>query len=108
MKKEKTVIYSLIAHSRAINKYKCILEHSKRFRFMLTRSPDSLPSNENFLSELRSIVNQMEKKTFSAEELFYDHIKERVAGNADQTPEYNIIRNSGHDGGDFVFKRKNN
>jgi hypothetical protein len=30
-----------------------------------------------------------------------------VAGSSDQTPEYNIIRNSGHEGGDFVFKRKN-
>ena len=50
----------------------------------------------------------MEKNSFSAEELFYDQIKERVAGNADQTPEYNVIRNSGHDGGDFVFKRINN
>ncbi|UCH22901.1 MAG: caspase family protein [Deltaproteobacteria bacterium] len=47
----------------------------------------------------------MEKDIFTAEELFYEHVKERVAGNADQTPEYNIIRNSGHDGGDFVFRR---
>jgi orotate phosphoribosyltransferase-like protein len=61
-----------------------------------------------FAAALLNGLKQMEKNTFSAEELFYDHIKERVAGNADQTPEYNIIRNSGHDGGDFVFKRINN
>lgn len=65
-------------------------------------------SHSVFAAALLHGLNQMEKNTFSAEELFYDHIKERVAGNADQTPEYNIIRNSGHDGGDFVFKRKNN
>ena len=48
-----------------------------------------------------------EKKTFTAEELFITRLKESVAGRADQTPEYKIIRNSGHDGGDFVFvKRK--
>ena len=58
-----------------------------------------------FAAALLHGLNRMEKNSFSAEELFYDHIKERVAGNADQTPEYNIIRNSGHDGGDFVFKR---
>jgi hypothetical protein len=61
-----------------------------------------------FAAALLHGLNQMEKNSFSAEELFYDHIKERVAGNADQTPEYNVIRNSGHDGGDFVFKRINN
>jgi len=48
-------------------------------------------------------LKEMEKSTFTAEELYYEQIKERVAGNADQTPEYNIIRNSGHDGGDFIF-----
>jgi hypothetical protein len=51
-------------------------------------------------------LNEIEKNTFTAEELYYEQIKERVAGNADQTPEYNIIRNSGHDGGDFIFVRK--
>jgi hypothetical protein len=61
-----------------------------------------------FAAALLHGLNRMEKNTFSAEELFYDHIKERVAGNAEQTPEYNVIRNSGHDGGDFVFKRLNN
>jgi hypothetical protein len=29
-----------------------------------------------------------------------------VAGSSEQTPEYNIIRNSGHEGGDFVFRKK--
>jgi hypothetical protein len=51
-------------------------------------------------------LKEIEKNTFTAEELYYEQIKERVAGNADQTPEYNIIRNSGHDGGDFIFVRK--
>jgi len=54
-----------------------------------------------FLSGLKSIENNK----FTAEELYYRHIKEMVAGSSDQTPEYNIIRNSGHEGGDFIFKR---
>ena len=56
---------------------------------------------EAFLQGLKNI----DSKIFSVEELFYRGIKERVAGNADQTPEYKVIRNSGHDGGDFVFER---
>jgi len=51
-------------------------------------------------------LKNMELLEFTAEELFYEHIKEKVAGNADQIPEYNIIRNSGHDGGDFIFTRR--
>lgn len=50
-------------------------------------------------------LKNIDKKMFTAEELFFEHIKERVAGNAEQVPEYNTIRNSGHDGGDFVFRR---
>ena len=51
-------------------------------------------------------LNQMDLDEFTAEELYIQYIKEMVAGSSDQTPEYNIIRNSGHEGGDFVFKRK--
>jgi len=48
-------------------------------------------------------LNEMESPVFAADELFYKHVKSRVAGKSDQVPEYNEIRNSGHDGGDFVF-----
>ena len=48
----------------------------------------------------------MDQVAFTAEELFYRFVKQSVAGNAEQTPEYSIIRNSGHDGGDFVFVKK--
>ncbi len=42
---------------------------------------------------------------FTAEELISRQVKESVAGRSDQTPEYKVIRNSGHDGGDFVFEK---
>ncbi|CAI2716970.1 caspase family protein [Nitrospina watsonii] len=45
-------------------------------------------------------------KAFTAEQLFRDHLKERVAGASQQIPEYKIIQDSGHEGGDFVFIRK--
>jgi uncharacterized caspase-like protein len=46
-----------------------------------------------------------EDTTFSAEAFFEEFIRVSVAGRSDQTPEYNVIRNSGHDSGDFVFVR---
>lgn len=49
---------------------------------------------------------QMDKSTFTASELFRDFVQERVAGKANQTPEYNPLRNSGHESGDFVFVRR--
>ncbi|WP_282012213.1 caspase family protein [Nitrospina watsonii] len=51
-------------------------------------------------------LQQPETPVFTAEQLFHDQIKERVAGSAQQVPEYNIIKNSGHEGGDFVFTKK--
>lgn len=48
-------------------------------------------------------LNTAEEEIFTAEQLFYQYIKEPVAGRASQVPEYNIIKNSGHAGGDFVF-----
>src|SRR5687768_10023731 len=49
---------------------------------------------------------KMERNSFTGAELFRDFVQERVAGKADQTPEYNPLRNSGHESGDFVFVRK--
>jgi len=50
-------------------------------------------------------LKEMDMTTFTAEELFYNYVKEVVAGSAEQIPEYNTIRNSGHKGGDFIFKK---
>ena len=47
---------------------------------------------------------------FTASDLFYDGtggVQRRVSGGTQQVPQYAIIRNSGHDDGDFVFTRKN-
>jgi hypothetical protein len=51
-------------------------------------------------------LSKMERATFTGAELFRDFVQERVAGKAEQTPEYNPLRNSGHESGDFVFVRK--
>ena len=59
-----------------------------------------------FAGALLRGLKQTERDTFTAEELFYSYIRESVAGRSDQTPEYNPLRNSGHESGDFVFFRK--
>jgi uncharacterized caspase-like protein len=59
-----------------------------------------------FASVLLSALRNPFDAVFSAEELMTRHLKESVAGRSEQTPEYRVIRNSGHDGGDFVFQRR--
>ena len=56
-----------------------------------------------FLNALKSA----DQRYFTAEDLFFNYIKEPVVGRASQTPEYSTIRNSGHDGGDFIFSNIN-
>ena len=59
-----------------------------------------------FASAFLKALRETEKNVFTAEELFHGRgsVKEMVAGKSDQVPEYNTIKNSGHDGGDFVFQ----
>jgi len=59
-----------------------------------------------FASAFLKALKETEKNVFTAEELFHGRgsVKEMVAGKSDQVPEYNTIKNSGHEGGDFVFQ----
>lgn len=59
-----------------------------------------------FAKAFISGLENMNRPKFTASQLFYEYIREGVAGNSDQVPEYNVIRNSGHDGGDFIFHRQ--
>ncbi len=61
-----------------------------------------------FAGALLRGLRQIESDEFTASELFNRYILEQVAGKARQTPEYGVIRNSGHDSGDFVFKKAGN
>lgn len=49
-------------------------------------------------------LREADKPVFTAEEIFHARVKGLVAGKSDQVPEYNSIRNSGDEGGDFVFQ----
>lgn len=59
-----------------------------------------------FANALLTGLMQMDRDIFSTEELYYSFIREVVTGKSNQTPEYDPIRNSGHESGDFVFIRK--
>ncbi len=60
-----------------------------------------------FADAFLKALKEEDKTSFTAEELYYGYIKKSIAGKSDQVPEYNTIKNSGHDGGDFVFKKIN-
>jgi len=59
-----------------------------------------------FAEALLKGFREIDEKVFTADEIFYGVIRERVIGKAEQTPQYNNIRNSGHEGGDFVFIKR--
>jgi len=52
-------------------------------------------------------LSQMDQDVFTAADLFGNFVQPRVGGGSRQLPEYNPIRNSGHESGDFVFARAN-
>jgi formylglycine-generating enzyme required for sulfatase activity len=61
-------------------------------------------NNSVFAAAFLKALNESNKESFSAEELFHARIKAIVAGKSQQVPEYNSIKNSGDEGGDFVFR----
>jgi Flp pilus assembly protein TadD len=67
---------------------------------------DGSEGHSVFANALLRGLAQIEVNVFTAEELFHRFIREPVAGKSDQTPQYSLIRNSGHEDGDFVFLRK--
>ena len=62
-------------------------------------------SHSVFANALLRGLREMDKGQFTAAELFRYHVEEAVGGRANQTPEYNPLRNSGHENGDFIFVR---
>jgi|GEM_PF-6941774 len=59
-----------------------------------------------FAGALLHGLSRIDRDQFTAAELFRGYVEESVAGRAAQTPEYNPLRNSGHESGDFVFVRR--
>jgi formylglycine-generating enzyme required for sulfatase activity len=57
-----------------------------------------------FAAAFIKALSEADKLKFTAEELFQGWVKGSVAGKSDQVPGYGSIRNSGDEGGDFVFQ----
>ncbi len=55
-----------------------------------------------FANALLRGLTQTDKGVFAASELFTDYVREAVAGGASQLPQYDVIRNSGHDNSDYA------
>jgi hypothetical protein len=51
-------------------------------------------------------LKNAQDSVFTDDELFNKDIKEIVAGNAEQTPQYSALKNSGHEDGSFIFVKK--
>ncbi len=58
-----------------------------------------------FANVLLRSLNEDDQAMFTASGIFYQDIKDLVVGKSRQTPEYAVIPDSSHDGGDFVFVR---
>jgi hypothetical protein len=58
-----------------------------------------------FAYALLQALSETDQSMFTASDLFQQHLKQRVGGGSDQQPRYDIIRNSNHQEGDFVFMR---
>jgi uncharacterized caspase-like protein len=54
-----------------------------------------------FASAFESVLNDSDGVMEGT--LLFNRIREKVANNADQTPEYGVIKYAGDDGGDFLF-----
>ena len=59
-----------------------------------------------FARALLTGLEAMADDVFTAQQLFATRVQEVVAGKAGQTPQYGPVLRSGHDGGDFVFRRQ--
>lgn len=58
-----------------------------------------------FANAVLRALTDMKRNVFTAEELFDGSIVESVAGSSAYLPDFALIRNSRHDGGDFIFKQ---
>ncbi|MGO9271748.1 MAG: caspase family protein [Terriglobia bacterium] len=67
---------------------------------------EGAPHHSVFADFLLQGLTGIEEDEFSGEEFFNRYIKQQVAGRSKQVPVYNLIRDSGHVNGDFVFFRR--
>jgi uncharacterized caspase-like protein len=57
-----------------------------------------------FAGALLKALDEANRDMFTADEIFHERVRTIVAGKSDQVPQYGDLKNSGHEGGDFVFR----
>jgi len=115
--------YSGMLVGRSVSPLVTPLEHSQYIEKMLTGksryvmssggnepvadedAPGHPSGHSVFANALLQGLTQINLSEFSADELFSRYIREQVGGRSRQVPEYDPIRDSGHEEGDFVFFR---
>lgn len=50
-------------------------------------------------------LTEVDAGPITAQEIFTRYVREAVAGSSDSLPVFGVVRNSGHQGGDFIFRR---
>lgn len=58
-----------------------------------------------FAKAFLNALMEINYRVFTGEYLFVNYIREPLEGTSSHSPQYDFIRNSGHNKGDFVFKR---
>jgi hypothetical protein len=58
-----------------------------------------------FAKAMLTGLQKIDEEAFFARELFGEYVLEAVAANADQEPQFRVLDDVGHEGGDFVFVR---
>ena len=80
---------------------------SKRSRKAMTSGlNNTVPDKSVFLKYLIKNLEENKKPYLRAGELYND-IREAVMANTDNNPQYEVIKNSNHEGGEFIFLKKN-
>ena len=81
---------------------------SKKSRKAMTSGLNKpVPDESIFIKYLLKELDQNKKSFIRSGEL-YNEIREAVISNTDNNPQFEIIKNSGHEGGEFIFLKRNN
>jgi len=65
----------------------------------------TVPDKSIFIKYLLKYLNENNKTYLRAGELYND-IRESVMANTDNNPQFEVIKNTSHEGGEFIFHKK--
>lgn len=78
--KDKTAIDAVIGHSRAIFIYKIFLQGMYKFKYLLSRTPDVLPSGEDIKNDLEELKDQTQRRIKERQEVCKKYLLQLFKG----------------------------